>query len=488
MSSIFGTYSVAYSGMNVNKSALSVVSSNISNVNTSGYSRKQVSSEELVAASGGTSAGIGSGLSEISRARDTFLDQTYRQQYSQYGYWAAKSATIEDAAATLNEFTTDGTGLQETTQEFFDSWEELAKDPSSLSARQTVKEYGDSLVDMISGIDEQLSQQQADAATQVQTGVDQINDIARQIAELNGQIRQLEVGGQEASDYRDQRDALVDTLSGLTNITAKEDSNGIYEVTIGGVSLVNGTATHSLAIEGDGSISRPLKVVWKGLGMDAEINGGCVKAYMEEADQSAIAAIAEADLPYSFMASGDSSIANLRQALNAFVTTLAYAVNDLHSAGVGLDGTTGLDFFVAADSSQPLSSSNLAVNPALEDINMIAVSESGEEGDNTVANAIAGLTRAENYKADGLAMDFNEYYQMLTDWIGTQGETAAGFYDNQDSLVQQADAQRQSISSVSLDEEMTKMIMYQNAYGASARVLSTIDGLVEGLIQDLGNR
>lgn len=486
MSSIFGTYSIARSGMNVNQGALAVVSSNISNVNTTGYSRKQVSSEELAVASGGTSTNSGAGIEEIKRARSMFLDQTYRQQNTKLGYWAAKSSLIEDAGLAINEFSTDTAGLQETMEDFFGSWEELAKDPGNLSARQTVKEYADALVDMIGGIDSQLEQLQVDAADQVWTGVTQINDIAQQIAELNGKIRQMEVGGEEAGDYRDQRDTLIDSLAGLTSVTAREDANGVYEVAIGGVALVRGTTTHTLAVEGDGSVARPLQVRWADLGMAAEVSGGSIEAYMEEADQSGVSAIAASDLPYGYTAEAGSQVANLRQALNALVSTLAYGVNALHSGGSGVDGTTGIDFFVAADSTMPLSSSNLAVNAQLADLNKIAASASGESGDNTIANAIANLTTAENCQYDGLTMDVDEFYERMIDWLGAAGETATGFYENQSTLTAQAETQRQSISAVSMDDEMAQMISYQNAYSASARVLSTIDSLVEGLIQDLG--
>lgn len=491
MGSTFSGYSIAVSGMYVSQSSLAVTSNNLANINTTGYSRcRTVNAEKATSQTGGIANGDGVEISEINRIRNQLYDKTYRQQNAKSNYWSVKETNLEEIQTILNEFSTDdGTsddGLQQTIQNFFASWEELAKDPSSLSCRQSVIEYAESLVDLITTIDEQLQHIQQDSADQVKTGVDTLNELAQQIADLNAQIVKTEVSGVEASDLRDQRDNLLDEMSAYVDITVTEHANGSVMVSLGGVSIVDGTNLHTLAVSGDGSMSNPLQVYWEELGCEADIANGGILAYLEDADQNGVNSISSADIPYNYTAGTSSSISNLRQGLNDLITSIAVKINALHSTGAGLDGSTGLDFFVVADASQPLSSSNIVVNPELDDPNKLAAGTSGEEGDNTIASAISGVMSEEVFYFDGLLMDGSSFYESLVSWVATAGSTAAGYYANYSNLVLQVDTQRMSLSSVSLDEEMANMIMYQKAYSASSRFLNLVDNLIGEMIAALG--
>ncbi|MDF2874091.1 MAG: flagellar hook-associated protein FlgK, partial [Sporomusa sp.] len=177
----------------------------------------------------------------------------------------------------------------------------------------------------------------------------------------------------------------------------------------------------------------------------------------------------------------------LRQGLNDLITTIASKINSLHSAGTDLDGNSGLDFFVVVDDSQPLSISNIQVNPEITaDANKLVAGSTGDAGDNTVANAISSLLDEDLFQYNGLAQDLTGFYQSVIAWVATAGSNAESAYDVYSTLATQADNQRLSISSASLDEEMSNMIKYQTAYSAASRVLSTIDNLVGDMIEELG--
>lgn len=491
MSSTFTGYSIAVSGMMVNQSGLSVTSHNLANVNTTGFSRQRmVSQETTISQTSGVSWGSGTSVEEIKRARSQFLDQTYRQQNATLSYWEAKSTTITDIQQFLSEFSSDdGTsdnGFQQTMQDFFDSWDQLASDPSSQSARSSVREAANTLIGTITQIAEQLTQLQQDCVTNVLDAVDDLNDMAGQVADLNMQIMQTEAAGSDANDLRDQRDQLIDRMSSLSNITVSEQSNGMVNISINGVSLVQGKQSYTLAAAGDGSTENPLAVRSVEFDTAVKITGGSIKAYLEDADQTGMATIEDADIPYDMTASGDSSISNLWQALNDLITTIALKVNELQSSGTGLDGSTGIAFFSPVDENKPLSLSNIQVNPVLEDLDAIAAGTSGASGDNAIASQIAELNAQEYFEMNGLMMDMDTFYQSVISWLGTTGEQASGYYDTQASLLSQIDTQRQSVSAVSMDEEMSKVVMYQNAYNASARVLKMMDSLLEEVIAGLG--
>lgn len=491
MGATFNTYNIATTGMYVGQASLSVVSNNLSNISTTGYSRQQIVNGEKAVLNGvDTSYGSGVGVEQIYRARDRFLDQTYRQEQGKTEYYNTKNGILEDGQKLLNEYgttssssTSSSNGLQQTIKDFFDSWDQLSKDPSSQSTRGTVVEYANALVDTFNQINTQLTQMQQDASNRVKDGVDSLNSLAKKVVTLNKQIMLAETNGSEAGNLRDQRDELLDQMSSLANISVNEQANGALNVSIGGVSLVQGVMTHTLEYVEDGS---SVQVKWWELGINADISSGSIKANLEEADQSAFTAI-DGSTTYDYTAKSSSSLADLRQGLNDLITTIAAKVNSLLQTGKDLEGNFGADLFVKSDANKPLELGNIQVNADIaNDVNKIAAGTSGEVSDYTVASEINGLQDKKNFSYDGLSMTGTNFYQSLVSWISTTGDTASSNYDTQNTLLQQALNQRESISSVSQDEEMSKMIVYQNAYNASARVLSTIDNLISDLINKLG--
>ena len=226
MRSTFNLYNVASTGMYVNQAGLSVVSNNLSNITTSGYSRQQLASREIMIDR--TPYGCGTSLTEIYRDRNRFLDQTCRQVNGKAVYYNTKSALLEDGQKLLNEYNDTGkddddksnNGLQQTIKKFFDSWDQLSKDAGSQSTRSTVAEYAASLVNAFNQINTQLTEMQQDAGNRVKDNVDSLNHYAQQLVALNKQIVQAEAnGGGENGNLRDQRDALLDAMSSLANIS-----------------------------------------------------------------------------------------------------------------------------------------------------------------------------------------------------------------------------------------------------------------------------
>lgn len=496
--STFGTYSIAYSGMYVNQAALATTSTNLANVDTTGASKVELASAELATVNAdGTATGDGVSVASITRSRDIYLDGTYRSQNAKTTYLSVKNGDLEYIDEILSEYETSSTtddsdtttttsGVQAAIDEFFSAWETVSTDSSTESTREAVISAGADLVEMLSDIDGQLQQLQADAVTGVKDGVDTLNDLAGQVADLNKQISQAEAGGGEASYLRDQRDVLLDQMSALADISVTE-TNGTLKVTIGGMALVNGDETHSLAVEGSGTTTDPLTVKWADSDTAATIKSGSIKAYLEDADQTGYDTIDASDIPYDFTTGATSSISTLRQALNDLITTLATKVNSLSTAGVDLDGNAGVAFFTAIDSSQPLSITNIEVNPELvNDSDKLVTAASDEDGDNIIANQICDLASDTTcYQSSGLSLDITDFYKAVTSWLGTAGETAATSYETQESLVEQLDTQRQSVSGISLDEEMSNLIKFQTAYAASARVMSTIDNMLGDLLDEI---
>jgi len=290
--------------------------------------------------------------------------------------------------------------------------------------------------------------------------VEEVNSLAHQIAELNQQIATLEVKGGNANDYRDRRDALLDRLATLLDIQVTDEGNGMVMVSVGGKTLV----THGDVVELDTeSVSRGgmevLEIVWADDGSVAGIEGGELKGLLE---------------------ARDTIIPRYQDRLDELASTLIEEVNSIHRQGYGLADSggsppTGNDFFAGTDAR-----SITLAQPILDDIRNIAASRDGSPGDNGVAMDILNL-RDELTMSDGTST-FNDYYGITVDVLGVESRKASQMRDNQEVLVTHLENHRKSISSVSLDEEMTDLIRFEHAYAAAARFISTLNQVMGTLI------
>lgn len=499
MSSAFSGISTATRGLYVSQTALNTTSHNVANVDTDGYVRQQTIQVDT---SYLNKVGTGAGIEEIRQIRSIFLDNMYRNEQSSLSYWQIRQNTVEDIEAVMDDLAEDG-GIQTAIDEFFDAWEELSKDSTSGAERASLLEYAASLVEMFNELDDQLDQMQDDLDSQIESMVEDINSISKQIAELNRKIARCEANGDNANDYRDEVNSLLDTLSEYVNINVSIDSAGMYRVSIGGVSLVNGTEFNELTCETNSSNGAFNTVIWEETGAELIMKDGMLLGLIEARGDvngdkgstengSPVESGDEEDVDddadsYNFTGDSDNLIPELRTGLNILVNLLARKINAIHSSGEGLDGSTGVDFFVKIDDSLPFEIGNIQVNPELlDDSDKIAASSIDGSDDGAIASEIADFANTEYFMFDGLKVDIDDFYSNLVGWIGTEGDEAESFASSQDTLVQQVESERESLSAVSLDEELTNLIRFQHAYNASARLMNTIDGMLETVIGQMG--
>lgn len=494
MASIFGGYNVGYTALSVNQTVLSTISQNLANINTTGYSRQRVSTSEIVTAD--SVVGTGVSADTVTRLRNEMLDSTYRAENSDLSYYESKSSSVDSIENLLGDLdsTSDDsakeTGIQAALSTFFDSWTELSKDLSSTSEQQAVLESASSLVDLCSELDDQLQALQENCADGVYEAVDNLNSLASQVADLNAQITKGQALGSSTDELQDSRDELVDEMSQLADVTVTEQTDGSYTVTIGGEYLVRGNRTHTVVASGDGTANSPLTVNWEGLDKEMDLSSGSILALQEEADQSAVTTV-DTSTTYNFDSDdtgSSSTIASVRQALNALITTVAAQVNSLFTSGYTLGSTTlnTTAFFVNSDTGladSQMSIGNIAVNSAfVADSGLLAVSATGTASDGGIAGKIADLLDTDLLKVDGISQSVSNFYTSIVSWTATEGETYDGLATTQDSLATQTDTERKSVSSVSMEDELSKMIEYQSAYGAASKYVTTVDTLVQGII------
>lgn len=179
-------------------------------------------------------------------------------------------------------------------------------------------------------------------------------------------------------------------------------------------------------------------------------------------------------------------VSNLKNKMNLLVNTLTREINSLHRSGFTLDGANGVDFFVPINPYYPMQMGNIMINPKLSDLKNIVTSINGSVGDNTVAANIYSLRHKAMLGNTSNIQNMDDFYRSIIGDIGNGGSEAHTASIGQTTLVNSADSARQSITSVSMDEEMTNMMKYQFAYNAAARVLNVFDEMFDSIVNRLG--
>lgn len=281
----FGSYQIARSGLVTNERGLQVTGHNISNVNTTGFVRQQAILENAYVQSinkgyGIMQMGYGSNIQEIRQIRNTFLDNIYRQESTALGYWDARNSTLQDIESIMAEPLNDS-GLQSVLNQFWNSWQELSKDPDSLTVRALVRERAEALVQSINYLGEQLDELQGNLNNEIAERVDEVNSITKAIAELNVTILRSEAGGNSANDYRDQRNVLLDRLSQLVKADVTEMQDGQINVTIGGHFVVQQGKNTELVAEARDEGDDFYVVKLRNTNIEVNIKSGIIKGLME---------------------------------------------------------------------------------------------------------------------------------------------------------------------------------------------------------------
>ena len=334
MTSPFFGLAIATRALRTQQTLVDITNQNVANANTPGYSRQTADLKASAAypipvfsQTGVGQLGTGVEVTQISRARDTFIDGQVRNQLSSQGRWDARQAALTQLEATVNE--PSSTGLSATLTKYFQGWQEVANSPSDASVRVSLIQQGQALVDGFHNQYQQFTQQQQDLDNQVGLTVTNVNDYAQQIANINKQISMVETAGMKANDLRDQRDQLLDKLSGLAKVTYVESSEGSVSVYLGSHQLVDRETVHQLqAVAPPGQ--RWVQVQWASDGTPASIADGKLKGILE---------------------SRDTIVQGRIDDLNALARRVTTSVNSLHTSGVGLDGNSGVGFFTGTDAS-----------------------------------------------------------------------------------------------------------------------------------------
>ncbi len=498
MRSTFYGLEIARKGLFISQKGLDVTGHNIANANTPGYTRQRLvtSSIEPGASSNGiftyTAKGqVGSGVTiqELSQIRDKFIDMQYRRENTKLGEWAAKTDALQYIEDVFRE--PSDAGLNAVLADFFSDLQEMAKNPESKEIRTLVRQDAIKLTETLHHYYDQLIQLQGEQDTAIDITVNEINDIVRNIRDLNEQIFKFEVGGDKANDLRDQRNLLVDRLSGLVKIDYYETPEGKFRVDINGMPLVDHMNYQTIEAVKDvdnpagQGLDRLYSIKWSGTNIDVPIGGGKLKGYLDIRDGKTPDRMG---IPYFI------------EQLNIFARDLVDKFNEVHREGWTLpeDGSSsknGVDFFThdRGQIADPdlITAKNITLSQDILD-SVFNIAASGQEvdkavpdkqGDNKIALELAGLRNAKNI---GKVGNFEDFFKRIIAELAVESSHSEKMLEGQKLLTDSLDISRLSISGVSIDEEMTMMVQYQHAYSAAARAITAMDEALDILINRTG--
>ncbi|MCG3089592.1 flagellar hook-associated protein FlgK [Sporosarcina cyprini] len=496
-------------GLYTQQSALYTTGHNISNANTLGYSRQRVNMQATagfpgVGLNAGTMPGfLGTGVEagSIQRIRDSFVDQQYRQESNKLGYWESRSKAIgqmEDVLAEPSEY-----GLQKSLSEFWASLQTLAGSPENGGARAVAVERGVAVADSFKYMHKSLTEIQDNLGKEIGVSTKDINSIMQQIADLNRQISDVEPNGYMPNDLYDARDMLLDELSTYVPIEVSYEKSGGRALAI-----AEGTVTVSIKTSGTpitvikgkeyaemsindavaGNPQSPEKMT----GFMFTTNGDATGGNFDVVDMQKSGKLKSLVDSYGYSTDNGATVKGLYPdmlaKLNKMAQEFANEFNVQHKAGKDLDGNTGDSFFVSDDGS-PISAANISVNQAIQDNpNKVAASDTvhtgAEVGNGKNAKALADV---QFKKLAGLGNStVQSFYSGVVGELGVEGQQSNKMAFNTTTLLGAVANRRDSISSVSLDEEMTNMIQFQQAYNASARMITVIDETLDKIINGMG--
>lgn len=487
MRSIFSGLNTVVLAMQAQRKAADVTAHNIANAHTDGFSRQRavMATTQPFSYAGAGQVGTGVIVKEIERARDGFLDYQVRCEKQLMGYWETRRDALEQIEILFME--PSETSFNSVMSSFFDAWQELSISPESSPVRTNLLETSNTLMNTVDHLNSQLDNLKMDTNETIRIKVNEINNIATQIANLNQQIVRITNRGDSPNDLMDRRDLLIDQLADIIDFTVVSNPNGSTNIIFRGRDLVRENTAYELTAEY--SNGADVEIYWK-KHPDQPVDIYRDESYTRRRDS------------LEGLFSVRVEIDKIKEDFNILVDSLVELINEQHGQGYDLEGNSGDDiesFFEWDDTLNRWKVNEVIIN----DVSKIAAALEDTEGNIGISN---GLNALEIAKLRNIRLNFDggkleippageaghttleTFYRDSVSALGVKSQESTRMVENQGALLTQLVNRRESLSGVSLDEEMANMILFLHAYDAAARMVTTIDSMLDTVINRMGVR
>jgi len=465
MAGLLNALNAARSSLEVNQKSIEVVGNNIANVNTEGYSRQSTELSPYPSMkSGNFFIGQGVRVTNIQRDHDVFIQAQLEEKYVEFGFANGQARSLNEMETIFN---VSEENISTEIDRFFDSWQQLSTNPGDPVLRDVVMHRGTILANNFNKLSADLDTVVHNINDTIESKVESLNTTIEEIAALNERIHTIEIHNQQANSDRDRRDMLVKSLAESLGTTTYFDKSGMVNVHLpGGLPIVQG------------NMPMRLETVVNGSNFNLQLHaGGTVR-----------------NLGTNTLGGEMLGLFNMRDifipSVQGDVDRLAWEVgsqvNLQHTAGAGLDGTPASEFFLDTTVVSPPASSvyqhsarNMAV--LIADSNDVAAGLPGTAAPGDNRNALLMSNIGENISIDGID-NFGSFYSRITSQIGIESNQNELSLGGAEDAVNQLENLREGFVGVSLEEEMISLIQYQRGFESSAKFLSTVDELMDSII------
>jgi flagellar hook-associated protein 1 len=455
ISSLLGT---ARDTLLANQMAIDIASSNVANMDTPGYTRQR----PVLQSTGGDVGTVGSQLSvaveRIDRIYDRYIESQLGEQRQNSGYSDAMLQGLNNIQLVLDD--SQGGGLNDQLNQFWSAWDTLSNNPDGIVERRALVSTAENLASTIASYKSDLDSVSTDMSRNISDIVSQINNKVSEIRDLNAQIVGLAGDKGEKNALFDRQAEALKELRSMANVSSIENTDGSINVYLSnGDPLVQGIDSHPLSVELDSNgQSNVYSDNATHVPINSSLTGGKLGAYIE---------LQHTIIPEYI---GD---------INEVASTLATSVNDWHRAGFDAYKNTGLDFFTI-DADPNKAAATISVNAAiLADTNRIAASASVTQ-DGEMASRIAAVRDQLNMNSGTATL--NSFLSAMVGKIGQNVASAKTDNERQTTILNNLANQRESVSGVSIDEEMINLIKYQMGYNAAGKLVQTTNSMLDTLM------
>lgn len=446
---------IALSGVRAAQVAIATTGQNIANVNTPGFSRLHTVTQSL-SGPGGLNVGGGVEVSSIRRMASEFQNQQLWRATTEQNYYGSRQEYLTSLEALMSG---EGSSISIGLDQFFAALSETSATPNSIALRQQVLAEAGNLAQRFNGLSSNINAQVQALHEQRTAMATEINGLTGNIAMLNKKIVETEAVKGDTTALRDHRDSLVQDLSKFSSIRVNETPEGALNVSLSnGQPLVSGISAGELQITVTMTGEQQVSLAFLGTTFPLKQDG----------------------FGGAFGGSYDVEYGDLRptmDALHEMADQFADKINTTLLTGFDLAGNPGTDL-LAYD---PTSTTKLLQVNALTPEELAFSAVAGETGNNEVLLDLLAI-KNQNITLAGSSVTLNDAYTGLLGQVASNSRQNQADLKSTTTVTQQAQAQRDSVSAVSLDEEAVNLMTYQQAYQANMKVISTANQLFDDML------
>lgn len=537
---LMGSLYIGTSGLQTGQNALNTVAHNLTNASTVGYTRQQILLNDrqynTISKNPRSVAyqqtGLGVCYAQTRQVRDYFLDKTYRKESGRCAFYQVSFEAMSEVETLLGEM--DGKTFNEALNNLWVSVQELAKDPTSAVNQGALVQRSTQFISKANAVYDGLSSYQDNLNLQVKDNIDRVNEIGKQIYDLNNQILNIEVGGTEqANDLKDIRNALLDELGNLTNMSYETDYDGCVSVKIEGHQFVNRATVFGIGMvqdsdtgfytpywkfdakvtenpDGSQTVNTDGALVfdlYRTVSSEQNTDIGLIKGQMLARGEYRANYRDLDPATYNDLTS-QSVLMNIQAEVDNLVHAVVTKINEVLASasdpatGYLMDGTEPIRLFekisddgygedlTPGKEHTLYSIGNLVVNDDLvKTPTLLNFKKNDSSTDYETVYKLLALFDEEAYALNPNVVtksNFAGLYNNIVGQVANAGAVFKSVYENQQITVDSTEAARQQVIGVSDDEELSNMIKFQNAYNASSRYINVIDEMLEHIINTLG--